>query len=177
MLSACSASPFTRAIRASTSSATTTIPSSCTMRAVAAPRSASSRASSVLPISKWIEEIERAAIVRDGAVELAAVVERDRDAHVALRREAQFIDAAREIQRRAVRLHRFCGPVQPAIRGAKRDKDACAKTGIADLVPLHRVARRLERFCRGDVLTDLSVRDATEMQEVRDLGGVRRRVD
>src|SRR6185503_21150528 len=51
------------------------------------------------------------------------------------------------------------------------------KTWIADLVPLHSVARGLERLGRGYVLTDLSVSDAAEMQKVRDLAGVRRRVD
>ena len=42
---------------------------------------------------------------------------------------------------------------------------------------LHRVASRLERLGGCDVLTDLSVGDATQVQQVRDLAGVCRRVD
>ena len=123
------------------------------------------------------EEIERAAIVADRAIELAGVVERHRDAHVALRREAQLVDAAREVQRRAVGLHRLRRPIEAAIRRAERDEDPRPKTRVADLVTLHRVARRFERLGRGHVLADLPVRDAAQVQEVCDLGGVRRRVD
>src|SRR4029077_7025323 len=58
---------------------------------------------------------------------------------------------------------------EPPVGRAERHRDACAQARIEDLVPLDDVPDRLERFGRRDELTRVTVREAADVEEPRDI--------
>src|SRR5438876_5784263 len=124
-----------------------------------------------------LEQSERTLVVSDRTVELAGVVERDRDTHVALRREAQLAGPRSDGECELVcgkRLHRT---VESTVDSAEMDERSGAKARVRDLALLHDVARGLERLGAGGELTVLDVEDPAGVKQIGELRGVAVRVD
>src|SRR5213594_2879301 len=93
-----------------------------------------------------LEQSERTLIVRDRAVELARVVQRDGYTHVALRGQPKLARPRRDRERQLVSGERLYGAMKSAVDGAEVDERPRAESRVGDLALLHDVARRLKRF-------------------------------
>ena len=128
-------------------------------------------------IRNALEQSERALIVSDRTVELAGVVERDRNTHVALRGKAQLAGPRRDGERELVRRQGLHRAVEPTVDGAEMNECSGAKARVGDLALLHDVARRLERLGAGRKLTVLDIEDSAGVEQMGELRGVAVRVD